>query len=79
MFITSNCAELCPILVGQLVNIITEKTNGGGQLVKPKNWGVYLVEGKIGGSILKQGKNGGVYLGRQFAQTHPSGCFGTFP
>ena len=36
---------------------------GGGQLVKPKNGGVYLVDVKIGGSILKQGKNGGVYLG----------------
>ena len=58
MFITSNCAELCPILVGQLVNIITEKTNGGGQLVKPKNGGVYLVEGKIGGVYLSKEKMG---------------------
>ena len=52
---------------------------GGGQFVKPKNGGVYLVEGKMGRSILKQGKNGGVYLGCRFAHTHPSGCFGTFP
>ena len=29
MFITSNCADLRPTLVGQLVNIITEKMNGG--------------------------------------------------
>ena len=38
MFITSNCSELCPILVGQLVNTVGEAKNGG----------VYLVEGKKG-------------------------------
>ena len=63
MFITSNCSELCPILVGQLVDIITEKANGGGQFVKPKNGGVYLVEEKMGGVYLSKEKNGGVYLG----------------
>ena len=63
MFITSNCSELCPILVDQLVNIITEKANGGHTVGEAKNGGVYLVEGKI----------------HRFAHTHPSGCFGTFP
>ena len=72
-------SELCPILVGQPVNIITEKANGGHTVGEAKNGGVYLVEGKIGGSIVKQEKNGGVYLGCRFVHTHPSGCFGTFP
>ena len=49
MFINSNCSELCPILVDQLVNIITEKANGGHTVGEAKNGGVYLVEGKIGG------------------------------
>ena len=42
MFITSNCADLRPTLVGQLVNIITEKTNGGSILKQGKNGGMYL-------------------------------------
>ena len=44
MFITSNCAELCPTLVDQLVNIIiiTEKTNGGRTVCEAKKWGSIL-------------------------------------
>ena len=38
MFITSNCADLRPTLVGQLVNIITEKTNGGRTVCEAKKW-----------------------------------------
>ena len=41
MFITSNCADLRPTLVG-LVNIITEKTNGGRTVDEPKKWGSIL-------------------------------------
>ena len=40
MFITSNCADLRPTLVGQLVNIITEKVNGGRTVGEAKNGGV---------------------------------------
>ena len=42
MFITSSCADLRPTLVGQLVNIITEKTNGGRTACEAKKWGSIL-------------------------------------
>ena len=42
MFITSNCAEFCPILVGQLINIITEKMNGRRTVGEAKTWGSIL-------------------------------------